>query len=81
MRVAAAERAAGPRQARARTRRGPAPPSAAGPLANDGNFAAYGLATKFWVFDVANVDDADPLPHWLTFHIRFAVDGSGVTAA
>jgi hypothetical protein len=68
------------REACAKARRIPAAPSAAGILASSAPFA-YGLATKFRVFDVANVDVDVPLPNWLTFHMRFAVDGSGVTAA
>jgi len=68
------------RRAWAKARRIPAAPSAAGILASPAPLA-YGLATKFRVFDVANVDVGVPLPNWLTFHMRLAVDGSGVTAA
>ena len=44
---------------------------------------AYGWTTKCQVLDVAGplVPLPDPTANWLTFHIRFAVDGSGVTAA
>jgi hypothetical protein len=64
------------------TRRGPGPPERDGASRNCSvPGAPYGVATKFQVFDVANVDDGAPLPYWLTFQIRFAVDGSGVAAA
>jgi len=43
----------------------------------------YGVATKFWVLDVAGpvVPLPEPTANWLTCQIWFAVDGSGVAAA
>ena len=43
----------------------------------------YGVATKFWVLDVAGpvVPLPDPKANWLTCQIWFAVAGSGVAAA
>jgi hypothetical protein len=64
-----------------RTRRIPAPRERDGD-SDYGLVFAYGLAMKFQVRDVAGpVVDAEPTPYWLTFQIRFAVDGSGVAAA
>jgi hypothetical protein len=64
------------------TRRDPAPPERDGASGTSpGSSLAYGWAMKFQVLEVANVDDGVPFPYWLTFQIRFAVDGSGVAAA
>jgi hypothetical protein len=68
------------RGGRDEARRSPAAASAAGLLPSTGT-SPYGFATKFSVLDVADVDVGIPLPNWLTFQIRFAVDGSGVAAA
>jgi len=44
---------------------------------------AYGRTTKLKVLDVAGplVPLPEPTANWLTVHIRFAAEGSGVTAA
>ena len=64
------------------TRRGPGPPERDGASRNwSVPGPPYGVAMKFQVLDVANVDDGVPAPYWLTLQIRFFVDGSGVAAA
>ena len=64
------------------TRRDPGPPERDGASRNlSVPGPPYGVAMKFQVLDVANVDDGVPAPYWLTFQIRFFVDGSGVAAA
>src|SRR5215208_3911679 len=47
------------------------------------DLARYGLARKIWVLEVALPWVPLPVPtaNWLTFQIRFAVEGSGVAAA
>lgn len=68
--------------ARSAARKGPAPPERDRDLSQASWYSlAYGVAMKFQVLEVANVDDGVPAPYWLTFQIRFFVDGSGVAAA
>ncbi len=45
--------------------------------------SGYGVATKFWVLEVAGpvVPLPEPTANWLTCQIWFAVAGSGVAAA
>ena len=45
--------------------------------------SSYGMATKFWVLEVAGpvVPLPEPTANWLTCQIWFAVEGSGVAAA
>ena len=71
----------GARRATTPMRGGPAPPERVAASRKRTSSVVYGVAMKFQVLDVAAVDVGAPAPYWLTFQIRFFVDGSGVAAA